>query len=226
MDARCAALSSGLFAGLGLEGLRRCRLVTGMSLSNLEHMTALIRHRRSIKPALFDHHRPIDRHLVQTLLVNATWAPTHGMTEPWRFRVFEGTAREALAAAMQRIYSEITPEGERREDKYIKLGEQPLMAPVVVACWMHRDPSRKISESDEAAAVACAMQNLLLTATAAGLGSFWSSPPLIGSTAFCEWLGARAEDRCLGLIYLGWPQQGIALPPARRNALADVVRWD
>jgi hypothetical protein len=52
----------------------------GMTLDDL---SALIRQRRSLKPAAMDAARPIDRAVLMTLLENATWAPTHGLTEPW-----------------------------------------------------------------------------------------------------------------------------------------------
>ncbi len=58
---------------------------------------ALIRRRRSIKPQAMDQ-RPVDPRHLAAILENANWAPTHGMTEPWRFFVFTGAGRERLAA--------------------------------------------------------------------------------------------------------------------------------
>ncbi len=74
-------------------------------------------------------------------------------------------------------------------------------------------------------AVACALQNLALSATAAGLGSFWSSPPLTYNQAFNDWLGIRAEDRCAGLIYLGWPKSGAAPPKSSRAPITKKVTF-
>lgn len=196
----------------------------GMSLPSLDQVSALLRQRRSLKPVGMDSHRPIERELLTTLLTNATWAPTHGLTEPWRFKVFQGESRDRLAAAMHRIYRDTTPPQEFREDKLLKMSEQPLLAPTIVVWSMHRNPG-KIPASEEFAAVACAMQNLMLSATAAGLGSFWSSPPLIETEDFKQWLGIRAEDRCLGLLYLGWPKEGAPLPQSARRGLEEIVTW-
>lgn len=196
-----------------------------MSLPTLDQLSALIHQRRSLKPASMDSTRVIDRALLRTLLENATWAPTHGLTQPWRFRVYEGKAREALAASLQRLYRDTTPLDQHREDKFIKLGETPLMAPTVMVCSLHRDAGDKIPEIEEIEAVACAMQNIMLSATAAGLGSYWSSPPVIYTPEFGRWLGLREQDRCLGLLYLGWARSHAASLTSVRAGLESCVTW-
>lgn len=185
----------------------------------------LIRRRRSIKPADMDPERPVERALLMELLENANWAPTHGLTEPWRFRVFSGEARRRLGSAMQQIYREVTPVSAFRENKLEKLGRNPLLAPMVVVVWMERRGGEKIPEIEEIEAVACAIQNILITASAAELGASLSSPPLIYTRAFNDWLGIRPEDRCLGLVYLGWPKPGHAWPRSARQPVADKISW-
>ena len=54
--------------------------------------------------------QPIDRALLDQLLENANWAPTHGRTEPWRFHIFTGEGRKRLAQSLQDIYQRTTPE--------------------------------------------------------------------------------------------------------------------
>lgn len=194
-------------------------------IPSLADTTSLIRSRRTVKPADMDAARPVDRALLMELLENATWAPTHGLTEPWRFRVYEGEARAHLAAEMQRLYREVTPAAEFREDKLEKLGKNPLLAPVIIIAWMERNGGGKISELEELEAVACAIQNFALSATAAGLASFWSSPPLIYDRAFNDWLGIRPEDRCVGLLYLGWPKASAPAPKSTRAPINDKVSF-
>lgn len=194
-------------------------------IPSLADTTALIRSRRTVKPADMDAARPVERALLMELLENATWAPTHGLTEPWRFRVYEGDARATLAAEMQRLYREVTPAAEFREDKLEKLGKNPLLAPVIVIAWMERNGGGKVPELEELEAVACAIQNFALSATAAGLASFWSSPPLIYDRAFNDWLGIRPEDRCVGLLYLGWPKAGAPAPKSTRAPINDKVSF-
>ncbi len=192
---------------------------------NLNEATALIRSRRTLKPTEMDSRRPVERPLLETLLENATWAPSHGLTEPWRFTVFEQEARTVLAVKLQEVYRLVTPEQEFRQDKFDKMGQNPLLAPVVVAVSMIRRGGTKIPEVEEIEAVACAVQNLMLSARAAGMGSFWSSPPLLDSVPWKTFIGLEAADRGLGLIYLGWPMEGKTLPSSVRRPLSQCVEW-
>lgn len=190
-----------------------------------QQISALIRHRRSIKPVDMDASREVERALLTTILEDATWAPTHGLTEPWKFIVHQGAARQRLAQTMQRVYQATTPAIEFREDKMKKMGENPLLAPVVIACVMERRGGAKIPEVEEIEAVACALQNLQLSATAAGLGCYWSSPPVLGTREFAGWLQIGAEDRCVGLIYLGWPKSGLNWPRSVRQPVESKTEW-
>ncbi len=187
----------------------------------LEALTDLIRARRSLKPADMDAERPLPEALLLRVLENGTWAPTHGMTEPWKFHVFTGAGRQRLGEAMVAIYPQVTAPEAVRADKLEKLGRNPLLAPVVVACCVERRGGDKIPLLEEIQAVACALQNIMLSATAAGLGSFWSSPPLLGSREFGAWLGQGPEDRCIGLLYLGWPRPGRVPVTVPRRPLAE-----
>lgn len=191
----------------------------------LARVSDWIRNRRTIKPADMDGDRPLDRQLVNHLLENACWAPTHGMTEPWRFTVYSGASRKPLANKLQQIYTETTLPKNFRPDKLTKLGLQPLLAPVVIGICMVRDISGKIAEVEEIEAVACAVQNLHLSASAIGLGGFWSTPPLLETDAAAAALGLADNERCLGLFYLGWPKENLTWPQGKRSALASKVRW-
>jgi nitroreductase len=188
-------------------------------------VSQIIRNRRTVKPAMMDPELDVPRELLDEIFENANWAPTHGFTEPWRFKVFAGAARQTLAGELQRFYRETTPEAEFREDKFEKLGKNPLLAPVVVAICMKRGDNPKIPELEEIEAVACAVQNVHLTASAAGLGGFWSSPPCLDTEVAKQWLGLRGEDRCLGLFYIGWLKEGEAWPVSSRKPAAEKVEW-
>jgi nitroreductase len=79
---------------------------------------------------------PIDLEDVRVMLDAASWAPTHGMTEPWRFTVISGDARGELGARFAEAYAELTP-----ADKYQPAGEEtqrkrPFAAPVWISLGM------------------------------------------------------------------------------------------
>lgn len=191
----------------------------------LDALSDLMRARRSVKPADMDAGRLVPDGLLLRLLENGTWAPTHGLTEPWKFHLFTGAGRERLAVALQDIYPRVTPPQEARPDKLEKLGRNPLLAPVVVACCVERRGGGKVPFLEEIEAVACALQNIMLSASAAGLGSFWSSPPLLGSREFCEWLGQGPDDLCVGLLYLGWPKPDWKPASVPRRPVTDKIIW-
>lgn len=168
--------------------------------------SALIRRRRTIKPEGMSNHS-VDKRYVAAILENANWAPSHGKTEPWRFTVFTGEAREDLAAFLRRLYVAKTEEGNFREDKLEKLGLNPLRADVAIVIGMKRQESEKIPEVEEIEAVACAVHNMHLTASAIGLGGFWSTPAIVYTPEMTSFIDLDPErDQCLGIFYLGWPE--------------------
>ncbi len=164
--------------------------------------------------------REVPRDVLLEILEDAHAAPTHGLTQPWRFQVFTGDARARLADGLQEIYDRVTPAASRNDEKRAKLGFTPRLAPVVVAVAARVVPNGKIPEIEEIAATACAVQNLMLSAHAHGLGSYWSTPPVTTSAEYAAWLGLDATHRMLGLVYVGYPLPGKPPAPSSRNALA------
>lgn len=187
---------------------------------------SIFRTRRTCKPAAMDTQREISRERIESLLEDACWAPTHGLTQPWRFHVFATpAAREKLAKGLVDLYDRGTPEAERNPEKRAKLAGGPPLAPVVIALAARIEPGGKITEWEEIAAVSCAVQNLMLSAHEQGLGSFWSTPPVACAPEFARWLGLDETHRALGLIYLGWPLEGQPAPRSVRAPLTERVVW-
>jgi nitroreductase len=192
---------------------------------NISETAELIAHRRSIKPIDMDPEKEITDETWQTLIECANWAPSHGHTEPWRFTIFRGDSRLQLADAVQLAYKLETPEAEFRQEKYEKLRLNILYAHAVIAVWMKRGNEPKVPVMEEIEAVACAVQNMHLAASAAGLGLFWSSPQSAYGESFAEFLQLGSEDKCLGLIYVGWPKEGREWPKSSRKIAMDKVNW-
>ncbi len=192
------------------------------AMSHAQIVTQNIRHRRTIKPKAFTN-QPIDSSLISEILENANWAPTHGLTEPWRFVVFTGDSRKELAELLAATYKEITPPDAFKPNKYESYGTNPMRAPVVIGIGLKRQASEKIPEIEEVEAVACAVQNMHLTAAAHGLGGFWSSNAAAVSDQMKQYLGFEDRDRILGLFYLGYPEG--SWPAGERTPIGDKVVW-
>ncbi len=189
---------------------------------NLSEITEIIRNRRTIYPEQFSQ-RKVHREQIELLLNNAIWAPTHGMTQPWRFTVFTDDSLLDLSEQLGRIYLDTIPVENQDDAKLAKLMARPKLASAVIAVSMQRDPSLRISEQDELLAVACAVQNMHLTCTAYGLGAFWATPAIIHSSAMNDFLELNENDKCLGLFYIGYPS--IEWPKGQRKPIEYVTTW-
>jgi nitroreductase len=189
---------------------------------NLSEINELIRERRTIYPEQFSD-RKVHKEQVEVILNNAQWAPTHGNTQPWRFKVFMDEGRQALSDFLGNTYLKLTPEDKQNDVKLAKLMRRPMISSVIVAVCMERDPEEKILEIEEVEAVACAVQNMHLSCTAYGLGGFWATPKLIYTPDMNEFLGLGEKDKCLGLFFIGYPD--IEWPKAHRKPLEYTTEW-
>ncbi len=185
----------------------------------------LIRNRRTIKPELYDKNRNIAPEIVAAILENANWAPTHGLTEPWRFVIFTGAGRQQLADFQSNWYQQTTPPELYKAAKYEKLRQRPLMAPYVLAICKKDTDNAKIPELEDIEAVACAVQNMMLTATAYGVGSYWGSGGPTYTSELKQFLGLGEKDKCLGFLYLGYLSTDKKRPVSRRQPITDKVEW-
>ena len=112
-----------------------------------------------------------------------------------------------------------------QEGKADKLRQMPRLAPVVILVCMERQKIEKIRELEEIEAVACAVQNMHLTATSRGLGAFWSTPPFLYKPEMNAYLGLGEKDRCLGIFYLGHPAEPEKWPKGRRQSIDDRIEF-
>jgi len=191
---------------------------------NLSEITAVIKDRRTIYPEMYSD-RKIHKEIIEDLLNNAIWAPSHGLTQPWRFTVFTGEGLKKLSDFQSGLYQKLFAGGEQfNEMKFNKLKNRPLISSAVIAVSVKRDKKEKIAELEEIEAVACAIQNMHLTATAYGIGAFWASPKIIYRPEMNEFLGLEEKDKCIALFYLGYPKSK-EWPKGQRKPIEYVTTW-
>lgn len=157
---------------------------------------------------LVDRERVIPHDVIEQLCEVATWAPCHKKTWPWKFASFTGDARARLGEAFvgDMIEREFGDEG-KREKTRTKYTRTPNI--LVVGCAPDAKPTIHDENRD---AVAAAIENLLLGATAMGLASFWSTAPIIDGSRALALCGFAPDDRILGVIYLGHPTATVETP--------------
>lgn len=189
---------------------------------NVSEISALIKDRRTIYPEQYSN-RAVHKELIEALLNNAIWAPTHGLTQPWRFIVISEDAKITLGEKLAESYLEAIPKENQSDAKLSKMLNRPKKASAVIALILHREKGTKISEKDDFAAVACAVQNMHLTATAYGLGAFWSTPKIMNHQYIRTFLELTDEQECIGFFYIGYPE--IEWPAGQRRPIEYVTTW-
>lgn len=141
---------------------------------------------------------------ITELLECAVRAPTHYLTQPWRFHVLTGEALEGLAQAIadEQVDSSGAGRDEALEQARTKVSRAPVV--IVVTCEPQTD-REGVVELEEVVATAMALQNLLLAAYAKGLGAMLRTGAVAYHAAIRERLGLGEGERVVGMVYLGYP---------------------
>ncbi len=190
---------------------------------SISEITDIIQDRRTIYPEQYSD-RKIHKEIIEKMLNNAIWAPTHGVTQPWRFRVYQGESLTALSNFIGETYTQFS--GENFDPGiFAKVTSRPLLSSAVIVVTMSRDKREKILEIEEVEAVACAIQNMHLTATAYGIGAFWSTPKYIYTDLVKEFFELEEKDKCVGIFYLGYPKPELSWPKSQRKPIEYVTKW-
>jgi len=190
--------------------------------SKLEYISSLIKNRRSIGPHMFNN-IPVADDIINTALENATWAPNHKKTEPWKFHVMKGSAKNRLGIWAGEALEKYTPEGKFNPLKQKKLIEKITLSSHVVALIFQRNPESGLPEWEEIAAFSMAVQNFWLSLEAANVVGYWSSPAAVIDN-YSEFVALDVGQQCLGLFYLGYKKKEIQIS-SKREPLSLKVRW-
>jgi nitroreductase len=157
---------------------------------------------------------------VERLLDAAVRAPTHHLSQPWRFVILAGDARHGLAEAWGQGLAATGGDPSKVLDK-------PLRAPVIVsviATPKHHLP--KVVEVEEHHAVGAALQNMLLAAHDMGLAAMIRTGNAGSLTQVRDFLGLSDKESVAGFVYVGYPADGESeRPPVRRDAASNRTEW-
>lgn len=161
----------------------------------------IIKNRRTIKPLYFTGEKVIDKD-IKEMLASANWAPTHKLTEPWRFIVYTENAKTQFGKDHAEMYKKVNST-DFEQVKFDKLMTNANKASHIIAIIMKRDAEERVREIEEIAAVACAVQNMMLVATEKGLANIWSTGGLTYHPIMKEYLGLGEKDKVMGFLYVG-----------------------
>jgi coenzyme F420-0:L-glutamate ligase/coenzyme F420-1:gamma-L-glutamate ligase len=173
-----------------------------------------IRARRSIRGLTGP---PLAAEEVESLVALALTAPAPHHTRPWRFAEVTPARRAPLAEAMGEAWrADLERDGVPRatQDRLLARsqaqieGAPTLLLGCLVAEGLRQyedEPRRRAEWSLATHSFGAAMQNVLLAASARGLGAFWISAPAYAQQAVRDALELDREWQPQALIALGRP---------------------
>ena len=171
---------------------------------------------------------PVDDHDLERVLQAATFAPSAENRQPWEFVVVRDTSRRsAIAALMQRAweaggraYSEkrLAPHVMRNVDAAMTGGFATAPVHVVVAMDQQRGNPQTVGSS-----IFPAVQNLLLAATALGLGSALTTIATVYAAELAAIVALPEHVQPVAVVPIGHPARPLG-PPKREPFAARTHR--
>lgn len=201
-----------------------------------------IRNRRSIFPNAFKKNSPpVDEAIIRSLLDAALYGPFHGKCyagsqHPARFVVLGKQSMVDMQRLTLLYYDEQLPSFASEEEyrSFRKTTQDEITGrwgPVshMIAIVMRRQAGkRRFPEWEEAAAVACAVQNMHLQSTKfEELACYWSSwhDAARDSEEMREFLGMEEEDKCMGFFIVAKAKNPGFKPRRVRDRSLMAVEW-
>ncbi|MEO5595505.1 MAG: nitroreductase [Chitinophagaceae bacterium] len=189
---------------------------------DINQLNKLIQERRSTFPRQYDAGKHVDDTIIHQMLENANWAPTHKLTEPWRFTVFTDKGLNTFARLQASVYKNAAG-ANFKEENYQKLLDTPLLASHVISIGMKRHADKNIPEFEEIAAVSCAVQNMYLTAAAYDIGCYWTTGGVTNNEAAKPFFDLDTPDKLMGFLYVG--VIAVPSPQSKRQPIEEKVKW-
>jgi nitroreductase len=167
---------------------------------------------------------PVPRAVIEQLLECAVRAPNHKLTEPWRFAVLTGRARDRFAEirAGHRLKRFTDPSSAEAQTAADKVRRESRETPVFVVVMSAVSPD-DITREEDYAATMMAIANLMIAAESLGLGTYLRSGGAMQDPALVELAGVPDQFRVVGILSLGYPAEQET--PRRRKSALDLTRW-
>jgi nitroreductase len=210
-------------------------LTAGLELS--EFANALIHSRQNVSPRRLDEPGPSSQQL-QDILGAAAAAPDHGQLLPWRFVVVPKAQRGRLAEVFGLALVDRDPEAtpEQIENACEKAHRSPFLMLAIVrlagdqaqlnavplrSSRSHESTESEVGDEERLVSFGCAIQNILLSAHAAGFGTGLTSGQAMASPRLRTLFGLRENEKAVCCINIGTVTKH--KPPRVRPDLASYV---
>jgi nitroreductase len=156
----------------------------------------------------------VPHNLIEQLLRAAVAAPNHHESEPWRFFVLDGSARDALGDALAESLRRRRPDLESGRLEALCTAERlkPLRAPTLIVVATKRSENPRVRAVEDLQACSAAIQNILLAAHGLGLAAIWRTGEGAYDNNVKAHFGLSPEDQIAGFAYIGLPAEGNDTP--------------
>jgi len=189
---------------------------------NIEIVKSALLNRRSVYTNMFTG-ETIDNNIIHEMLEVANFAPTHKFTQPWRFHIFKEEGIKNLSNHLAYTYKEIAEKkGNFDLEKFERIRTKMDTCSHVISIGLKRN--NVIPEYEEISAVACAVQNMWILASAYKVGCYWSS---LGADMFEEiktYFDLEEKDKLMGFLFIG-KYKLEKWPITRRDNIKDKTKW-
>ena len=156
------------------------------------------------------------------LLKIAVRVPDHGKLIPWRFILFEGDGRAEFGDLLAARWKELHPDhGEAAVEQARNFF---MRAPAVLAVVSRAAPHVKIPEWEQVLSAGAVCQNIMLAASAMGLGCQWNTDWCAYDPKALAAMGLEPHEKVAGFIYLGTPGEPMTDRP-RPDPASLLSRW-
>jgi nitroreductase len=191
-------------------------------------VTEAIKTRRAVREYRPD---PVSRADILAVLDAANQAPSGLNRQPWEFVIVTGKKILEMGASYRSTLDDYLAHWDQspmREfitrDGIIRFSETFGGAPVVIVVLIPIDEKTNLRKAD-LESTSAALENLLLAATALGLGTCWMTGPLRDEKTLRRILSIPDDREILAVTPLGYPAKVPAAPPRVDPNLERKVRW-
>jgi nitroreductase len=162
---------------------------------------ALIQHRQTILPKRLFDPGPDDAQL-ELIFRAASAAPDHGEILPWRFVVIPAAARARLSQVFADALLERDPAA--TPEQVAQAREKAFRGPVLMLAVIRTGlPDEEIPPLERVLSAGCAIQNMLLVATAMGFASSLTSGKALQSPGLRALFSLQDDEQAVCFVSLG-----------------------
>jgi nitroreductase len=161
----------------------------------------LIASRRTVLPKRLIEPGPIEAE-IERLFVAASAAPDHDQTLPWRFLIIPQHKRQALGELFAQAL--LARDSDASTEQLAAAREKAVRSPFLMLLSVDEGlPPFEIDVHERVLSAGCAVQNILLLATAMGYGSSLTSGKALKSQCFRDGLGLGDTEHAICFINIG-----------------------